>query len=169
MERLDFCSVMGFMRSYISEDRCVSQIDFLYMLFDDYFQNGDTDNFVLDNGLVCRWINGQAKVSPKITGYYISDKKGRNDFADNFEENILPLFYDTGFVITRMQDLLVQDNSISEMQRQKLNSAYPCNTEKAQAEYITNLLLFGMERNFVKRETRTKRTPSRGKPFSDGG
>lgn len=92
MERLDFCSVMGIMRSYISEDRCVSQIDFLYMLFDDYFQNGDTDNFVLDNGLVCRWINGQAKVSPKITGYYISDKKGRNDFVDNFEENILPCF-----------------------------------------------------------------------------
>ena len=67
MERLDFCSVMSIMRSYISEDRCVSQIDFLYMLFDDYFQNGDTDNFVLDNGLVCRWIHGQAKVSPKIT------------------------------------------------------------------------------------------------------
>lgn len=156
MERLDFCSVMGIMRSYISEDRCVSQIDFLYMLFDDYFQNGDTDNFVLDNGLVCQWINGQAKVSPKITGYYISDKKGRNDFADNFEENILPLFYDTGFVITQMHDLLVQDNSISEMQRQKLNSAYPCNTEKAQAEYITDLLLFGMERNFVKRDTKTK-------------
>ena len=156
MERLDFCSVMGIMRSYISEDRCVSQIDFLYMLFDDYFQNGDTDNFVLDNGLVCRWINGQAKVSPKITGYYISDKKGRNDFVDNFEENILPLFYDTGFVITQMHDLLVQDNSISEMQRQKLNSAYPCNTDKAQAEYITDLLLFGMERNFVKRDTKTK-------------
>lgn len=156
MERLDFCSVMGIMRSYISEDRCVSQIDFLYILFDDYFQNGDTDNFVLDNGLVCRWINGQAKVSPKITGYYISDKKGRNDFVDNFEENILLLFYDTGFVITQMHDLLVQDNSISEMQRQKLNSAYPCNTDKAQAEYITDLLLFGMERNFVKRDTKTK-------------
>lgn len=118
--------------------------------------NGNTDNFVLDNGLVCRWINGQAKVSPKITGYYISDKKGRNDFADNFEENILPLFYDTGFVITQMHDLLVQDNSISEMQRQKLNSAYPCKTKKAQAEYITDLLLFGMERNFVKRDTKTK-------------
>lgn len=67
MERLDFCSVMGIMRRFISEDRGISQIDFLYMLFDDYFQNGDTDNFVLDNGLVCRWINGQAKVSPKIT------------------------------------------------------------------------------------------------------
>lgn len=156
MERLDFCSVMGIMRGYISEDRCISQIDFLYMLFDDYFQNGDTDNFVLDNGLVCRWMNGQAKVSPKITGYYISDKKGRNDFASNFEENILPLFYDTGIVIIRMHDLLVQDNSISEMQRQKLNSAYPCKTEKAQAEYITGLLLFGMERNFVKRDARTK-------------
>ena len=42
------------------------------------------------------------------------------------------------------------------MQRQKLNSAYPCNTDKAQAEYITDLLLFGMERNFVKRDTKTK-------------
>ena len=66
------------------------------------------------------------------------------------------VYYDTGFVITQMHDLLVQDNSISEMQRQKLNSAYPCNTDKAQAEYITDLLLFGMERNFVKRDTKTK-------------
>ncbi len=169
MERLDFCSVMGIMRRYISEDMPyrngigISQIDFLYMLFDDYFQNGDTDNFVLDNGLVCRWINGQAKVSPKITGYYISDKKGRNDFVKNFEENILPLFYDTGFVIIQMHDLLVQDNSISEMQRQKLNKAYPCKTEKAQAEYLTDLLLFGMKRNFVKRETKTKELLTAGK------
>ncbi len=68
MQRLDFCSVMGIIRSYISEDRCINQIDLLYMLFNDYFENGDTENFVLDNGLVCRWINGQAKSKPEDYG-----------------------------------------------------------------------------------------------------
>lgn len=44
MERLDFCSVMGILRRYVSEDMPyrngigISQIDFLYMLFDDYFR-----------------------------------------------------------------------------------------------------------------------------------
>ena len=147
---------MSILRRYVSEDRGISQIDFLYMLFDDFFRNDDTDNFVLDNGLVCRWINGQAKVSPKITGYYISDNENRDAFIGHFEDNILPLFYDAGLMITEMHDLLVQDNSISEMQRQKLNKAYPYQTEKAQAEYLVSLLLFGMERNFVKRDTKTK-------------
>lgn len=162
MERLDFCSVMGILRRYISEDMPyrngigISQTDFLYELFGTYFSMGDSDNFVLDNGLVCRWMNGQAKISPKITGFYISDKKNREFFIKHFEECILPLFYDAGAVITELHDLMVQDSSISEIQRQKLDKEYPCKTEKAQAAYIASLLLFGMERNFVKRDARTK-------------
>lgn len=162
MERLDFCSVTAVLRRYISEDMPyrngigISQIDFLYILFDGYFQTGDVDNFVLDNGLVCRWMNGQAKVSPRITGFYL-DNKNKTLFVRHFEENILPLFFDAGLVITELHDLLVQDNSISEMQRQRLNKEYPCDTENAQAAYIVSLLMFGMERNFVKRETKARK------------
>lgn len=162
MERLDFCSVTTVLRRYISEDMPyrngigISQIDFLYILFDGYFQTGDVDNFVLDNGLVCRWMNGQAKVSPRITGFYL-DNKNRTLFVRHFEENILPLFFDAGLVITELHDLLVQDNSISEMQRKRLNKEYPCDTEDAQAAYIVSLLLFGMERHFVKREAKAKK------------
>jgi len=156
MERLDFCSVMAVLRRYISEDRGISQIDFLYELFDTYFCTGDADNFVLDNGLVCRWINGQAKVSPRITGFYLSEETNRQFFILHFEECILPLFYDVGFVITELYNLTVQDNSISEVQRQKLNREYPCRTENAQAVYISGLILFGMERNFLKRDAKTK-------------
>lgn len=162
MERLDFCSVMAVLRRYISEDKPyrngigISQIDFLYDLFDDFFQTGDIENFVLDNGLVCRWMNGQAKVSPKITGFYLSGEKNRVLFARHFEENILPLFYDTGSVMTNLHELLIQDSSISEQQRQKLDKGYPCHTDGEQAAYIVRLLLFGMERNFVKRDAKTK-------------
>ena len=28
------------------------------------------EDFSMDNGLICRWITGQAKISPKITSYY---------------------------------------------------------------------------------------------------
>lgn len=162
MERLDFCSVMAVLRHYISEDKPyrngigISQIDFLYDLFDDFFQTGDIENFVLDNGLVCRWMNGQAKVSPKITGFYLSGEKNRTLFTRHFEESILPLFYDTGNVVTDLHELLIQDRSISEQQRQKLDKGYPCHMDREQAAYIVRLLLFGMERNFVKRDAKTK-------------
>lgn len=111
---------------------------------------------MLDNRLVCRWMNGQAKVSPKITGFYLSGEKNQMLFARHFEKSILPLFYDTGNVVTDLRELLIQDRSISEQQRQKLDKGHPCHTDREQAAYIVRLLLFGMERNFVKRDAKTK-------------
>ncbi len=162
MERLDFCSAMAVLRRYVSEDRGISQIDFLYDLFDSYFKIGDADNFVLDNGLVCRWMNGQAKVSPRITRFYLSNKRNRKLLAGDFENKILPMLYDAGLAMTEMHGLLIRDSSISEMQRQKLDKEYPCRTDSAQASYIANLLLFGMERNFIKRDVKTKGLPAAG-------
>ena len=48
----------------------MSQPDFLYELFEDFMDDPTNQDFSMDNGLVCRWMTGQAKISPKISAYY---------------------------------------------------------------------------------------------------
>ena len=47
----------------------MSQPDFLYELFEDFMDDPANQDFSMDNGLVCRWMTGQAKISPKISAY----------------------------------------------------------------------------------------------------
>ena len=47
----------------------MSQPDFLYELFEDFMDDPANQDFSMDNGLVCRWLTGQAKISPKISAY----------------------------------------------------------------------------------------------------
>ena len=48
----------------------MSQPDFLYELFEDFMDDPANQDFSMGNGLVCRWMTGQAKISPKISAYY---------------------------------------------------------------------------------------------------
>ena len=40
----------------------MSQPDFLYELFEDFMDDPVNQDFSMDNGLVCRWMTGQAKI-----------------------------------------------------------------------------------------------------------
>ena len=71
MERCDFSSVMTIIRKYISEDRGNNQVDLLYLIFDNFMSSDMNEDFYFDNGQVCRWMNGQAKISPRISTYYM--------------------------------------------------------------------------------------------------
>ena len=42
----------------------MSQPDFLYELFEDFMDDPANQDFSMNNGLVCRWMTGQAKISP---------------------------------------------------------------------------------------------------------
>lgn len=64
MERCDFCSAMKIIREYISDERGLDQSEMLYRLFEGFFRSDDGEKLILDNGQVCRWLNGQAKLSP---------------------------------------------------------------------------------------------------------
>ena len=48
----------------------MSQPDFLYELFEDFMDDPANQDYSMVNGLVCRWMTGQAKVSPKLNNYY---------------------------------------------------------------------------------------------------
>ena len=74
MERCDFCSVMAIIRKYISERYEINQVDLVYKLFESFMDDDDNVFFCFDNGLVCRWFKGLAKISPHITRYYLENR-----------------------------------------------------------------------------------------------
>ena len=75
MDRCDFCSIMTCLKNHISESNQMSQPEFLYEIFADFMDSQEIGDFSLDNGLVCRWMTGQAKISPKISSYYAKPSK----------------------------------------------------------------------------------------------
>ena len=78
LEYLDFSSVITTIRNYISDAHSMNQIDMMYQLFVSFLSSDESLDFDFDNGLVCRWFNGQAKISPRITRYYM-DNHNRTD------------------------------------------------------------------------------------------
>ena len=60
---------------HISESNQMDQPEFLYEVFEDFMDSPESIDFSFDNGLVCRWMTGQAKISPKICTYYARPSK----------------------------------------------------------------------------------------------
>lgn len=75
MDRCDFSSIMTCLKNHISESNQMSQPEFLYEIFEDFMDSPESKDFSFDNGLVCRWMTGQAKISPKISTYYAKPSK----------------------------------------------------------------------------------------------
>lgn len=161
MEYLDFSSVITTIRKYISDAHNINQIDMMYQLFVSFLNSEESQDFDFDNGLVCRWFNGQAKISPRITGYYMDNHK-RNLLVADMHRNVLPLMYDSAMAVQEIYNILVQDTTISDKAKGQLLQSYPCETEIDEARFLTSALCFGMERSFIKRDSNTKQMLSAG-------
>ncbi|MFR5868537.1 MAG: P-loop NTPase fold protein [Oscillospiraceae bacterium] len=154
MKICDFCSTAKILMDFIGESKNINQIDFMYELFKDFMESDEAKDFDFDNGLVCRWLNGTAKLSPKITAYY-SALGNLEAMAIDIEENILPLFYDKDMAVTELYDLLMSDTTVSETKSKSLQTIIHT---KMMLIYQTSLvsLSFGMERKFIKRDATQK-------------
>ena len=161
MERCDFSSIITTVRKYIGDDRGMNQIDLLYELFEGFLEEESSQDFDFDNGLVCRWFNGQARISPRISGYYLHTDN-RNRLADDIETNILPLMCDSAMAIQEIYKILIQDGTISDQKKEQLTQDYPCHSSEEQAAFLASVLCFGMERTFVKRNAATKKLLAAG-------
>ena len=148
MERCDFCSVMRIMREYISDERGLDQSEILYQLFETFFRSSEGENLILDNGQVCRWLNGQAKLSPQIISYYLKLFRKR-DLAADLEKNIHPLVFDMGMVVQKVYELVLYDTGISDQKKKVLCRHYPCDTPTEESKFLADVLAFSMERTFV--------------------
>ena len=164
MERCDFSSVISIIRKYISESREISQTDLLYELFAAFSEDSTNNDYVFDNGLVCRWFKGVAKISPQITRYY-TDHRKRKCLSADIEETILPIMYDSDMAVQEIYDLVVFDTTISDGTKTKLTNGHPFSNSEEKADFLCAVLCFSMERNFIKRETGNKKLTS-GKVLS---
>ena len=164
MERCDFCSVMAIIRKYIGESYDISQTDLLYELFAAFANDEQNYEYVFDNGLVCRWFKGAAKISPQITRYY-TDEHNKKRLSSDIEKKILPLMVDGDMAMQEIYDLIVFDTTISDGAKQRLTSGYPFSNSKEKADFLSAVLCFSMERSFIKREVGSKKL-SAGKALS---
>lgn len=161
MERCDFAAITTIINHYISEDKELNQLDFVYLLFADFITSHIEEDIDFDNGLVCRWLNGISRVSPRITSHYM-DNKNKQNLADNLYQKIIPMMYDSNMACQKIYDLILYDNDISEKQKKKLIENYPCESTYDEAELIAEALCFGMTRTFIKKTTENKKLLSSG-------
>lgn len=119
MNRCDFSSISTCLKNHISESNQMSQPDFLYELFEDFMDDPANQDFSMDNGLVCRWMTGQAKISPKISAYY-SKPSNQEKLAHTIHQNLLPLMSDCNMAIQDIYTLFIQDDSISDAKKKNL-------------------------------------------------
>ena len=154
MDRCDFSSIMTILRSYIRENNQLNQSEFLYEVFDDFLSSPEGADFSFDNGLVCRWMSGQAKVSPKLINYY-SGKSSQIKLADTLKQMILPMMFDPDKALSDVYLLFIQDPSISSQKKQQLSSLFLA--ENTQTLFLAQIICFGMERTFVKRDTKNQK------------
>lgn len=161
MERCDFSSIITILHKYISDDKEINQVDLLYELFESFLTDKSSQDFDFDNGLVCRWLNGQARISPRISKYYMHENN-QEQLAADIEDNILPLMYDSAMAIEDVYRLVIQDNTISDKAKERLTLRYPCNTAADESAFLSSALRFGIERTFVKRNSNTKKLLATG-------
>lgn len=154
MNRCDFSSISTCLKKHISESNQMSQPDFLYELFEDFMDDPANQDFSMDNGLVCRWMTGQAKISPKISAYY-SKPSNQEKLAHTIHQNLLPLMSDCNMAIQDIYTLFVQDDSISDAKKKNLTSLYK--PASSRLLFLAKLISFGMERQFIKRNTKNQK------------
>ena len=154
MNRCDFSSISTCLKNHISESNQMSQPDFLYELFEDFMDDPANQDFSMDNGLVCRWLTGQAKISPKISAYY-SKPSNQKKLAETIHQNLLPLMSDCNMTIQDIYTLFIQDDSISDAKKKNLASLYK--PASSRLLFLAKLISFGMERQFIKRNTKNQK------------
>lgn len=154
MERCDVSSVLRLVRHWVSEDQIGCQLDLMYELFDEFLQDEKSEDFVFDNALVCKWFGGLARISPRISGYYLSTEH-RGELASGIRRRILPAVVDEDMFRQELENLVRNDPSISSRKKGELMA-------DDTGVFLGLVLLFAMERPFVKRDVNVKKLLAAG-------
>lgn len=106
---------------------------------------------------LCRCTNRQA-VDKAVPG-------ALNNFevmAIDIEQNILPLLYDEFMAAEELYHLLMNDMTVSANLKSELTKNYPYNNDINISNFISRVLLFTMNRTFIKHDVKTKELLSTG-------
>ena len=99
-------------------------------------------------------MTGQAKISPKISAYY-SKPSNQEKLAHTIHQNLLPLMSDCNMAIQDIYTLFIQDDSISDAKKKNLTPLYK--PASSRLLFLAKLISFGMERQFIKRNTKNQK------------
>ena len=161
MKICDFCTAAKIILDFVAVSKSISQLDFMYDLFKDFIESDEGLDFDFDNGLVCRWLNGTAKISSRLTSYY-SANGNIEAMAIDIEQNILPLLYDKFMAAEELYHLLMNDTTVSANLKSELTENYSYNNDIDLSNFISRVLLFTMSRTFIKHDVKTKELLSTG-------
>ncbi len=161
MQICDFCTAAKIILKFVADSKNINQLDFMYDLFKDFIESDEGMDFDFDNGLVCRWLNGTAKISSRITTYY-SANGNIEAMSVDIAENIIPLLYDKYMATEEIYNLLMNDTTVSKNLKSELTENYSCESDTDIADFLSRVILFTMNRNFVKHDIKTKELLSVG-------
>ena len=156
MERLDFCSLAGIIKEYCNDEKLGSQLDYVEKIFHTCVYGEETDVIYFDETQVCRWLKGQINISRTIIAYYIDSEEHQNSLRTDIENRIVSCIYDKEMAVNKLKELMLNDTTISASQKEKLLINYGIDADEQIAAFITDLLLFAMERKFIKRNSEKK-------------
>lgn len=154
MERLDFASVMAVLRRNIPDENFENQTDFLHSLFLDVNLQPQTA-MDFDQGQVCRWINGLARLSPNIISFY-QDNLNQRKLVSRIKSVLLPLMPDSAMAAQELYDLVLQAPNVSPQKKMELTDGYTFEDENDEAIFIMEILCLAMQLRFEKRDVRKK-------------
>lgn len=152
MERLDFASAMGVLRRNINEEICPSQLDLIEVLFRDMRESSQS-YMEFDNGQVCKWMNGLAKLSPRVISHY-QGKQNQRALAQTIENRILPMMPDSAMAVQELYDLLMQAPNVSPQKKAELTEGISFGDENEAAVFMTEVLCLSMQLRYEKRDIR---------------
>ena len=154
MERLDFASVMAVLRRNIPDENFGNQADFLDSLFMDLGFSPQTA-MEFDQGQVCRWINGLARLSPNIISFY-QEKDNQWKLVRRIKERLLPIMPDSAMAAQELYDLVLQAPNVSPQKKMELTDGYTFEDDNDEAIFIMEILCLAMQLRFEKRDVRKK-------------
>lgn len=154
MERLDFASVMTVLRRNIPDENFGNQADFLDSLFMDLGFSPQTA-MEFDQGQVCRWINGLARLSPTIISFY-QEKDNQWKLVRRIKERLLPIMPDSAMAAQELYDLVLQAPNVSPQKKMELTDGYTFEDDSDEAIFIMEILCLAMQLRFEKRDVRKK-------------
>ena len=154
MERQDFASVMAVLRRNIPDENFGNQADFLDSLFVDLGFSPQTA-MDFDQGQVCRWMNGLARLSPNIISFY-QEKDNQWKLLRRIKERLLPLMPDSAMAAQELYDLVLQAPNVSPQKKMELTDGYTFEDENDEAIFILDIRCLAMQLRFEKRDVRKK-------------
>ena len=160
MERLDFASVMAVLRRNIPDENFGNQADFLDSLFLDMGFSPQTA-MEFDQGQVCRWINGLARLSPNIISFY-QDSLNQRKLVSRIKNMLLPMMPDSAMAAQELYDLVLQAPNVSPQKKMELTDGYTFEDENDEAIFIMEILCLAMQLRFEKRDVRKKQLLTQG-------